>query len=81
MLGRKDSNNLNPSCRWQLGRRRLDGGETLICAYGADANESYIVQYPGCYLLFMDDGLEPFESCPAESFLQLGTLYFMSKFQ
>ena len=30
----------NPSCLRLLGRHRLDGGETAICAIGADANES-----------------------------------------
>jgi len=30
----------NPSYLRQLGRHRLDGGETAICAIGADANES-----------------------------------------
>ena len=30
----------NPSCRGQLGRRRLDGGETIIFCVAENANES-----------------------------------------
>jgi hypothetical protein len=30
----------NPSCRWQLGRRQLDGGETIIFCAAENANES-----------------------------------------
>ena len=32
----------NPSCRGQLGRRQLDGGESFIFAKGENANESLI---------------------------------------
>ena len=40
----------DPSCRGQLGRRRLDGGETTIFCAAENANESLLL-HPNTYLL------------------------------
>jgi hypothetical protein len=34
----------NPSCRWQLGRYRLDGIETIIFCEEENANESLLLR-------------------------------------
>ena len=36
----------NPSCQWQLGRRRLDDGETSIFCAAENANESLTLRKP-----------------------------------
>jgi hypothetical protein len=40
----------NPSCRWQLGRCRLDGIETIIFCKAENANEFLLLCIIGCPL-------------------------------
>jgi len=45
---------LNPSCRWQLGRRQLDGGETIIFCVAENANESLLLRAAYRAAIFSD---------------------------
>ena len=60
---------INPSCRWQLGRRQLDGGETIIFAAGKNANESLILcQRITVILIQQNDGYFMFKTCLLKTF-------------